>query len=227
MRKFFSVILACLLIAALGCAATAVERTAEMKKMSVFISNFTEAGFFNFDLENGDNATDELNEYEEPITHLGNPANITELVRFGIIHNLINNYKSRIKKCKDPNCEAGGLTIDKKFVFESVKKYLGLDISRKDLSVIAEDPSAVFSYDGKLFHFDADSFKEPGNDKVYYADVQGVTRRGKNLLLAGDIYNSKQITDRPGMFAATVRPVNDTWVIIDMTTDWVTNAGRD
>ena len=40
MRKFFSVILACLLIVTLGCAATAVERTEEMKKMSMFISNF-------------------------------------------------------------------------------------------------------------------------------------------------------------------------------------------
>lgn len=224
MKKF---LLSVLLIFVFCCAASAVDQTPEMKKMSVFISNFTEAGFFNFDLEDGDNDGEALSEYEEPKTHLGNPANITELVKFGIIHNLINNYNSRIKKCKDKNCESGNLTIDKKFVFESVKKYFGLDISRKDLSVIAEDPSAVFSYDGKLFHFDADSFREPGNDKIYFADVQGVTKRGKNLLIAGDIYNSKKITDRPGMFAATVRPVNGSWIIIDMTTDWVTNAGRD
>ncbi|MBR0094965.1 MAG: hypothetical protein IJP91_06770 [Synergistaceae bacterium] len=225
--KIFALVLCLLTVASCG-AAFAVEQTKEMKRMSVFLSNFTEAGLFNFDLKDGDDDEDEtFNEYEEAKIHLGNPNNVTELIRFGIVHNLINNYKSRIRRCSDPDCESGSLTVDKKFVFESVKKYFGLDISQRDMSVIEENQSVVFSYDGKLFHFDADSFKEPDNDTVYYADVLGVIRKGKNLSLAGDIYNSKRKTDRPGMFAATVRPVGDTWVIIDMTTDWVTNAGRD
>jgi len=197
-------------------------------RMSSFISAFTEAGLFNFDLENKEPDADEvLNEYEEPVTHLGNPANVTELIRFGIIHNLINNPKS-LKKCRDKNCEAGALTLDKKIVFDTVKKFFEIDISKKDLSIIAEDASVVFSYDGKLFHFDKESFREPGNDTVYFADVQGVTKRqGGYLMFAGDIYNSKQITDRPGMFAAVVKPVKNSWVIVSMITDWVTNSGRD
>ena len=223
MRKILCVIV---LVLALAEAAFPASK-AELKKMSVFLSNFTEAGFFNFDMK-ADFDDDEDEQEGEPKTHLGIPANVTELVRFGIIHNYINNYKSRIRKCTDRKCEAGPLTIEAKFVNESVRKYFGVDLARKDLSPIDEDPSAAFSFDGKLYHFDPDSFREPGNDKVYYADVQGVTKRaGGNLMFAGDIYNSKQITDRPGIFAATVKPSGNSWVIVDMTTDWVTNAGRD
>ncbi|MBR2209524.1 MAG: hypothetical protein IJ859_12010 [Synergistaceae bacterium] len=201
--------------------------SSEKKLTSSFISAFTEAGLFNFDLENADPDDDNLSEYEEPALHLGHPANLPELIRFGIVHNLINNKKN-LKQCRDPECESGSLTIDKKIVFDTVKKYFNIDISNKDLSnIIEENPSVVFSFDGKLFHFDDSSFSEPGNDTVYFADVQGVTKRGENLMFAGDIYDSKNITSRPGMFAAVVKPVKNSWVIISMTTDWVTNAGRD
>lgn len=199
---------------------------AEMKKMSVFLSNFTEAGMFNFDMK-ADFDDDEDEQEGEPKTHLGMAGNVSDLVRFGIIHNLINNYKSRIKKCTDKNCEYGSLTIDSKFVVESVRKYFGVSLTKQDMLRANKDETAAFSFDGKLWHFDADSFREPGNDAVYYADVQGVVQKGRNLQLAGDIYNSKKITDRPGMFAATVRPEGKSWVIVDMTTDWVTDSGRD
>ena len=199
----------------------------DKKRMSSFVSAFTETGFFNFDLENADpDDNEELSEYEEPVTHLGTAANVTELIRFGILHNLIHG-RDNLKQCSDKNCESGSLTLDKKIVFDTVKKFFDIDISKKDLSLIKEDPTVVFSYDGKLFHFNEDSFKEPGNDTVYFADVQGVTKRGEYLMFAGDIYNSKQTTNRPGMFAAIVKPVKNSWVIISMTTDWVTNAGRD
>ena len=237
MKKFLRVTVGVLLILAFCGAAFAAGQTvkpgkSELKRMSVFISNFTEAGLFNFDLT-ADEADEGGDEFEEPKLHLGNPANVTELVRFGILHNLINNRKTRIGKCQNPNCESGPLTIDKKFVEESVKKYFDIDLAKKDLRYIdpEENPSVVFSFDGKLFHFDEDSFREPDNDTVYYADVLGVIKEGEYLSFAGDIYNSKKKTDRPGMFAATVKPYKwqgkDTWVIIDMTTDWVTNAGRD
>ena len=223
MRKILCVIV---LVLALAGAAFGASK-ADMKRMSVFISNFTEAGMFNFDMK-ADFDDDEDQQEGEPKTHLGMPANVTELVRFGIIHNYINNYKSRIRKCSDKKCESGPLTIEAKFVNESVRKYFGVDLAKKDLSFIDEDQTVAFSFDGKLWHFDADSFREPGNDTVYYADVQGVTQRaGGNLMFAGEIYNSKKITDRPGMFAATVKPSGKSWVIVDMTTDWVTDGGRD
>ena len=200
----------------------------EKKRMSSFISTFTEAGLFNFDITDDEPDNDEeISEYEEPALHLGNAANLSELIRFGIVHNLITNKKN-LKQCRNPECESGSLTIDKKIVFDTVKKYFDIDISNRDLSnIVEENPSVVFSFDGKLFHFDDSSFSEPGNDTVYFADVQGVTKRGENLMFAGDIYDSKNITARPGMFAAVVKPVKNSWVIISMTTDWVTNAGRD
>ena len=222
MRKVLCVTI--LLLFALALPALSASKQ-EMKKMSVFISNFTEAGLFNFDMK-ADFDEDEDNEEGEPKTHLGMPENIGELARFGIVHNYINN-KNRIAKCTDRSCESGSLKIDKKFVAESVRKYFGVELAEKNLRSIADDASAVFSYDGRFFHFAPDSFNEPGNNKVYYADVQGVIQKGRNLFVAGDIYNSKEITDRPGMFAATIRPSGKSWVIIDMTTDWVTNAGRD
>ena len=200
----------------------------DKKRMSSFVSAFTEAGFFNFDLEDKEPDSDEnLNEYEEPSVHLGTAANVTELIRFGIIHNLIQG-RDNLKQCRDKNCESGALTLDKKIVFDTVRKYFGLDISKKDLSILTEDPTVAFSFDGNLFHFDEDSFSEPGNDTVFFADVQGVTKRsGGYLMFAGDIYDSKRTTNRPGMFAAIVKPVKNSWVIISMTTDWVTNSGRD
>ena len=111
MRKVLCVIM---LFALAGSAWGASK--SDMKRMSVFLSNFTEAGLFNFDMK-ADFDGDDEQEGETP-THLGIPANVTELVRFGIVHNLINNYGSRIKKCRDRNCESGPLVIDKKFVAE-------------------------------------------------------------------------------------------------------------
>ena len=222
MKKIFAAVL---IIFLFSCNAFALTST-EKKLMSSFISAFTEAGLFNFDLENKEPDDDNLSEYEEPVTHLGNLANLPELIRFGIVHNLINNKKN-LKQCSDPKCESGALTLDKKIVFETVKKYFDIDISKKNFNILTEDPSVVFSFDGKLFHFDESSFSEPGNDTIYFADVQGVTKKGENLMFAGDIYDSKNITKRPGMFAAVVKPVKNSWVIISMTTDWVTNAGRD
>lgn len=194
--------------------------------MSDFLSSFTETGLFNFDMK-ADFAGDDDDEYGEPKVHLGMRENINTLVNFGIMHNLIHNRRS-VKECHDPDCESGPLKLEAKYVTESVRKYFGVDLTKKKLMTIDEDPSVVFTYDGKFFHFSEDSFHEPGETKVYYADVQGVTQEaGGNLGFAGDIYNSREITDRPGMFAATVRPSGNSWIIVDMTTDWVTNAGRD
>ena len=57
--------------------------SSELKRMSTFLSNFTELGMMNFyadDLSDG------------------------ELARFGIWHNYVNNYKTRVKYCPNENC---------------------------------------------------------------------------------------------------------------------------
>ena len=190
----------------------------EMKRMSVFLSNFTEARMFNFDIRAEPYEGEDERVGTVP-THLGMPENADELIRFGIVHNLINNYNSRIRKCTDPDCESGSLTIDRKFVVESVRKYFGLELTARDFRALADNPSVAFSYDGKLLHFDADSFREPGEDAVYYAEVQAVDE-GRYITLSGEIYDSKRPSRRPGTFSAFVVPSGKSWLIVSMSTEW-------
>lgn len=65
------------------------------------------------------------------------------IIRFGIGHNYINNnFKSRVKKCAAKDCEHGSLTIEGKFVQESVKKYFDLELENR--SVMDSDPPYFF-----------------------------------------------------------------------------------
>ena len=153
-------------------------------------------------------------------------------MRFGIVHNLINNYKSRIRKCADPDCESGPLTIEARFVNESVRKYFGFDIAKKDLSYIdpEENPSVAFTFDGKLYHFDADSFSEPGENRVYYAQAEDIDGEGRYTAVSGYIYDTKRPSRKAGTFSAFVVPSKwqgkDSWLIISMSTRWNRNGGR-
>ena len=189
-----SVVLAALLALTLACGASAAQfGKDEMRRMSVFISNFTEVGLYDFDLD----------------------LDVSDLIRFGIRHNYINNYKSRIKLCKDKECPHGTLTIEGKFVVESVKKYFDLDL--KNQSVTDSDPRCHF--DGKLYHFE----KAEG-ETVYYADVQQASREGKVVNMSGELYNVENKKERPAKFQAVAKPYNwkgkDTWAILSLETEW-------
>lgn len=174
--------------------------------MSVFLSNFTEAGFFNFDMDK---------EPEDDVLSLSDPQNVSELIRFGIRHNYINNFKSRIKRCKDKKCEYGSLTIEGKFVAEAVKKYF--DVKLKNQSVLNSDPA--FYYDGKSYHFEG-----ADGEATYYAEVKKVSKKGKVITMTGDIYNTEDDEDRPATFTATAKPHKwsgkDTWAILSLRTEW-------
>lgn len=189
-----SAALAVLLVLALAFGASAASfGKDEMRRMGVFISNFTEVGLYNFDLD----------------------LDAAELIRFGIQHNYLNNYKSRIKLCKDRKCPHGDLTIEGKFVVESVKKYFDLDLENQ--SVTDSDPRCHF--DGKLYHFE----KAEG-ETVYYADVQQASREGKVVNMSGELYNVENKKERPAKFQAVAKPYNwkgkDTWAILSLRTDW-------
>ncbi len=190
----------------------------ELQRLSVFMSSFTEAGLFNFDIrsefDEGENYRADGNRL-----HLGMPENADELIRFGIIHNLNNNYKARIKKCRDPRCESGPLTIEKRFVADTVRRFFGLALTEKDFAAISDNPSVAFAYDGELFHFAEDSFKEPGINTVYHAEVLDVDV-GRYISLEGEIYNSQRPSLRPGTFSAFVRRGGGGWQIISMSTRW-------
>jgi hypothetical protein len=191
----------------------------EIKRMSTFISNFTEQGFMNFDV-NAD-GSDEL-------IHMGAAGAAADLIRFGIGHNYINNYKSRITKCKTKNCEWGSLAIEGKHVAESVKKYF--DINLKNQSVTESDPP--YFYDGKLYHFEGSD-----GEANYYAQVKEVSEgNGGVILMTGTVYDneamfnakSKKTDDfTVATFKATAKPYKfggkDTWAILSLTTEWNEN----
>ena len=211
MRKVFVKVLLLGLVVGLmaasaaGAAAPAKGVTAQqLKLMSTFLSNFTEQGFYDFDVKKGED--------DDGTLHLGDPSN-NDLIRFGIWHNYINNFKSRIKKCAKKDCEYGSLTIDAKFVAESVKKYF--DINLKHHSVKDADPS--YHFDGKLYHFEG-----ADGEATYYAEVKKAEKKGNVVTMTGEIYNAEDKDDRPYAFEATAKPYKwngkDTWAILSMRT---------
>ena len=190
-------------------------RTDELKRMSVFLSNFTEAGFDNFDMES-------MGGYK--LMHLSPNEPYIEwvLAQFGILHNAINNFKSRVKKCENKNCPYGSLTIDGKFVVESVQKYFGVKIRNVNGGLEGDDPLACW-YDGKRWHFpeNLDALRDAGYlGNTYYAEAQEIEKDGEILTVTGELYNARDKEDRPATFVATVKPQKwkgkDTWVILSL-----------
>ena len=179
----------------------------EIKRMSIFVSNFTEVGLYDFDVAESGN---------DDVMHLADPENVGELIRFGIKHNVINNPKTTIKKCTDANCEHGSLTVSGAAVASSVKKYF--DMSIENQSLLNSSPECF--YDGKLYHFE----KQDESEAVYYADVQSVSQKAGIITMKGEIYDTKNKSDRPARFVATAKPYvwnkHDTWSILSLKLEW-------
>lgn len=185
----------------------AIKQTEEIKRMGIFISNFTELGMYQFDLEE---------DGDPDILHLGDPHTMDELIHFGIGHNVINN-KKLITKCTKKNCEYGPSLISAKNVAASVKKYFDLDVNH--FSIEGDAPEV--HYDGKNYHFNAANYK---SDPIYYAEVQEVKRGKKVITMSGELYNIEDKSDRPGTFTAKAKPYKwnkkDTWAILSLQVEW-------
>lgn len=175
-----------------------------LKKMSTFLSNFTELGMYNFDsaAEGGGETL-----------HLGSPNGAAALIRFGIWHNYRNNFRSRIARCRTKNCPYGSLTIDSRYVGESVKKYFGRAVKNQSVPDEAH-------FDGRLYHFEG-----ADGEAAYWAQVENVTQLpGGTLRMTGYLYNAENEDDRPAVFEAEARPVTSgskrTWTIVSLKTQW-------
>ena len=211
-------ILAVLLVLAVMFSMGAAKKDDEIKRMGIFISNFTELGMLDFDLEE---------EGPDEILHLGDPYNMGELIKFGIGHNIINNPKSTVKKCTLPGCEYGPSLMSGSSVAESVKKYFDLDVKNE---TVTGSPEAIF--DGRSYHFDAQEWKSDAvyyeqewrPAALYYAEVQDV-RRGRGFVqMEGELYNIKKKSDRPAWFTAKAKPYRyngkNTWAILSLSVEW-------
>ncbi len=155
-----------------------------MKRMSIFLSNFTELGMFDFD------AKDILNENKP-----------RRLIRFGIWHNYVNNFDSKIRQ------SGNKLSIDGSFVRETIRKYFDYNIKRL-VSV------GRFTYNGRKYIFDG-----ADGEAVYYARVTNAKTISRNLIeMKGYLYNADDKNDRYGKFVALAKPHKyngkNTWSII-------------
>lgn len=186
----------------------ASKQSDELKRMSVFISNFTEQKMYDFDMEkDGDN----------DLMHLGDPEYVDIFRHFGIVHNIINNPKSTLKQCPDKKCPYGKHIMSGQAVVASVKRYFGVSIKNGQLP--EGNDGRVLHYDGKNYHFTAEIITEHLDD-VYYAEVQEVSRDEGIITMYGELYNVKDKTDRPAAFTATAKPHvwngKDTWAILSL-----------
>ena len=180
-----------LMVAVMLCGSAFGASSSEIKRMSTFLSNFTEQGMYNIDT-----------------------AGITdaELIHFGIWHNYINNYKSRIADCPNgKKCPYGYKVIDRKYVAESVKKYFDTEIEHASI----DDAH----YDGRLYHF-----MPADGERIYYAEVQKVSQKGNVITMRGELYAVEDKDDRPATFTATAKPYKhngrNTWSILTLATNW-------
>ena len=173
----------------------ATKQSDEIKRMGIFISNFTEQGM-----------------YEIDINSIGN----ADLVRFGIAHNVINKPKSTVKKCALPDCEYGPSLMSGSSVAQSVKKYFDMDVNNR---TVTGQPEAI--YDGSSYHFDARQWKD---DTIYYAEVQDVRRERGLVHMEGELYNLKHKSERPAYFTAIAKPYKwqgkNTWSILKLSVEW-------
>lgn len=184
MRKF----LCALICLSLSCVSAYGYSVAELKRMSTFVSNFTEAGMYNFN-------TDSLSD--------------NELADFGIWHNFINNFKSRIERCPERNCPYGSFVIDKSYVAESVRKYFDREINHRNV-----DDKRYRHYDGRSYHFEGAS-GESVQARVYEAE-----RSGNIIIMRGETYYPDHDDGNGSRFTARARPYKysgkNTWAIISL-----------
>ena len=211
-KIFIAAILVTIAIFSLASASSSIAASRdddELHRMGIFISNFTEQGLYTFDLEE---------DGDDSILHLGNPDNAGDLIRFGIAHNIINNPKSTLKKCRRRKCEYGPNIMAADDVLRPIRKYFAID-DIEHQSILGYAPEAYF--DGDNYHFDAKSW---GEDKIYYADVQEVRRNKRVITMEGELYNLKKKSERPAYFTATARPYKwgskNTWSILSLRVEW-------
>jgi hypothetical protein len=177
----YGLLVACLaLFLCSGCALAAPSQK-ELDAMGLFLSNFTELGFMDVDVEK-----------------MSQPDGYPDLVRFGVWHNYINNFKSRIEKNNNKPQDRGDLRIKVTYVEESVQKYFGIKI-KADRSVEQSDPPYILS-DGYFSFWGADG------EAPWYARVKKASSSQKGLWdLSGEIYNADDPEDVYGTFNARVK----------------------
>ena len=172
----------------------------QLKKMSTFLSNFTEVGMRDFTAE-----------------EVLDPKNPAEMVRFCIWHHWLNTHHRTIKPSNTR--QHGDAMIDGVYVKESLKRYFDYDLKGLPSVVDPNDPKRYLYYsDGVRYYFwGADG------EATYYAKVTKAVRLPDgNIQMTGHLYNAEEPSDNLGSFTALAKPHTwkgkATWAIISMKT---------
>ena len=190
----------CVVALLLGGSAWGAPSDKQLKAMGLFLSNFTELGFLELSTE-----------------EMTRPESYPDLVRFGVWHNYINNFKSRIASNPEGSGEKGDLRIEATWVEESVLKYFGLKI-KANRSVDQSDPPYFFK-DGYFYFWGADG------EGVWFARVLKASGPEKGLWeLSGEVYNPDDPQEILGDFQATLKEAQwktkQTYVLVNMSTEF-------
>ncbi len=179
---------------------------AQMKKMSTFLSNFTEVRMNNF------TAAEVLD-----------PNHPLEMIRFGIWHHYVNNFHRVIKLV---NSKYGDASIDGSYVKESLKRYFDYDLKslpsvrNPDLSECPQCKPYRYYSDGVRYYFELGD-----GDPTYYAKVTDAKKLPDgNIQMKGYVYNAEEPSDILGPFTALAKPHTwkgkATWAIISLKTEY-------
>ncbi len=164
---------------------SATERT----RMSVFISNFSELGMTNVHV---------TAVKDTPDLYLG----------FGIWHNFINNYSSRIQPVAGNN--NGLVSIPVKYIQESLKKYF-------DISITTWPSTEKYSLKDDAYVFTGASGELVVHAKVTKAVEQTAD---KHIIMTGYYYNADEEDEIYGTFTAVSKPHvwhgKKTWALISL-----------
>ena len=166
---------------------------AELQRMSEFLTNFTELGFMEFNVED-----------------ITNETISDDIVRFAIWHNYVNN-KKRIYGCKVKNCKWGSMTIKGRHVTGTIKRFFDVNYTNHK-GITESEPN--YRYDGRSYHFEG-----ADGGVVYHARVFEASRNvSGQIIMTGVLYSAEDENDILGKFEALAKPYRfnrrNTWAII-------------
>ncbi len=192
-KQLSSAFLAVALLLCTGCAQTNSHIPQEyaqsyFERMSNFVSGFSELGFLE--------VTDKFKSDPESYVH------------FAVRHNYVNNFSDRISPVTD---ESGMLSMDVKYAQESLKEYLGLDVS-------TWPSTSEYTFENNKY-----VFMGADGEMVLHAKVTTIEDKPAEdaVLLIGYFYNAEDEEDRYGTFEALVKKhewqEKDAWYMVTMT----------
>ena len=198
-HKKLGIFLLALTLILCGCRGHGDFSKDQMRRMSIFISNFTELGMLNCNVRT-----------------LLDESNPHAMLDFSIRHNYFNNYNSSVASCPLLDCPWGPLTMKGGAVQTSLKRYFDYDLPWLPS---AEKGSPPYHFDGSLYHFTPP--EKPG--LVRFARVNRARLTNEGLVkMRGEIYNAENEKEILGTFKAVAKPHTwngrKTWALVEIHT---------